>query len=169
MKYLKLLLFLCFINVYTLVYIWIDIIMQKNWVAKCKVQVQSVSHNLIKYTHGYLIAASKNQKVPFLDIQNQNPCVHLMPPSVGRNACGGFNFGCIKRVIFLFFDASLLFYSKPYFYVSRPSSTILYVFPPLFGSFLLHISCWDKVQPIIKSFLLKICLQNQIFLQELFF
>ena len=115
MKYLKLLLFLCFINVYTLVYIWIDIIMQKNWVAKCKVQVQSVSHNLIKYTHGYLIAAYKNQKVPFLDIQNKKPCVRLMPPSVGRNAC------------------------------------------------------WDKVQPIIKSFLLKICLGNQIFLQELFF
>ena len=39
--------------------------MQKNLVAKCKVQVQSVSHNLIKYTHGYLIAASKNQKVTF--------------------------------------------------------------------------------------------------------
>ena len=45
-------------------------------------QVQSVSHNLIKYTHGYLIAASKNQKEPFLDIQNQNPRMHLMPPSV---------------------------------------------------------------------------------------
>ena len=76
--------------------------MQTNLVAKCKVQVQSVSHNLIKYTHGYLIAAYKNQKVPFLDIQNQNPCVRLMPPSVGRNACGCFNFGCIKRVLCYF-------------------------------------------------------------------
>ena len=70
----------------------------------CKVQSASASasasHNLIKYTHGYLIAALKNQKVPFLDIQNQKPCMCLMPPSVGRNACGGFNFGCIKRVLF---------------------------------------------------------------------
>ena len=76
--------------------------MQKNLVAKCKVQVQSVSHNLIKYTHGYLIAASKNQKVSFLDIQNQKPRVRLMLPSVGRNAHSGFNFGCIKRVLFDF-------------------------------------------------------------------
>ena len=31
----------------------------------CKVPVQSVSHNLIKYTHGYLIAASKKSKNTF--------------------------------------------------------------------------------------------------------
>ena len=39
--------------------------MQKNLVAKCNVQVQSVSHNLIKYTHGYLIAALKKSKSTF--------------------------------------------------------------------------------------------------------
>ena len=116
-----------------------------------------------------LLRCQKNQKLHFLEIQIQNPHVRLIPPSVGRNARGGFNFGCIKRVLFDFFDTSLFIASKPYFYVPRSSSTILSVFPPLFGSSFLHISCWDKVQPIIKSFSLKICLGNKIFLQELFF
>ena len=65
-----------------------------------------VSDNLIKYILGYLIAVSKNKKVPFLDIQNQNPRMHLTPPSVGRNTCGGFNFRCPKSVLFDFWTPS---------------------------------------------------------------
>ena len=132
-------------------------------------QVQSVSHNLIKYTHGYLIAASKNQKEPFSDIQNQNPRVRLMPPSVGRNARGGFNFGCIKRVIFDFL-------TPPYFLTQNHIS----MFPgPVVPFYMLSLLCLAlssfiypveiKYRQLYSPFLLKICLGNQIFIQELFF
>ena len=67
--------------------------------------MQSVSHNLIKYT----------QKVPFLDIQNQKPRVRLMPPSVGRNARGGFNFGCKKGYFLIFFKRLPTFLLKTIF------------------------------------------------------
>ena len=60
--------------------------MQQNLVAKCKVQVQSVSHNLInliKYTHGYLISALKKSKSTFFRHPKPKP-----PCAFDATKCG---------------------------------------------------------------------------------